>query len=698
MSLAHRVVSLRSGLRRSAALVAAGLLTAAAVVGTAAPAAAQEPSGDITSYVLFGFEEVSFKGGQGNHGPSIIDGGNIGANGRGFVRAGDYRVNLCANAQMVMSDGTMVVGDTMRLGDSSTPTQECDVYEAFANISAPNNETPRTGPAHPFTPPPVKATPPFPDFDCDAANPFTVERGETVTMPPGVYGAVDFQNGSTVTLEAGTYTVCDWTTGQNVTVLTPATGGVVIQSASRFITGDGTAFDGPNCETIPMVYVRADGVGANDRAVRFGQDSEIWGHFYTPRGALNLGNQTDLHGTFWARAIASDFNVDIEYCPPPIEPPDTGEFAVTKRVTGDDAGLPADATFTVHYNCTIPGPGVRDALDGSFEIGAGQTLALTDVQVGTTCTVTEVEVPDPLPGFVFDPPVVTPQTFTIEEEGQLVEVVVENPMREVFGTIQVHKEVSGDPAGYLPGTEFGLDLDCDADAFDTSFTLAAGETFTSDPIRVGVSCTVAETMLPDPAPGFAWLDPTFTPDPARVVIGSENQVVTVDVDNRVVENVGRIRVRKDVTGELDGYVGGSTFGFALDCDDDTFDTTFDLVDGEAFTTGDLPVGTTCEVSETDLPDPAAGFTWAAPVYTPDPATVTVTEAGQLVLVGVENPLVGRGPPVPPGPGIGGPSAPPAAGSIPDAGGPSRWLLAVAAGLVLAGTSLLASGRTGRRPG
>lgn len=126
------------------------------MVGVAAPVQAQTvPYPYLNSYVLFGFEELSFKGGQGNHGPSIIDGGNIGVNGTGFIRDHDFRMNICSNAQMVMSDNTMVVSDTMRLGDSSTPTQECDVYESFYNTENANAQTPRSGPARRFAPPPV---------------------------------------------------------------------------------------------------------------------------------------------------------------------------------------------------------------------------------------------------------------------------------------------------------------------------------------------------------------------------------------------------------------------------------------------------------------------------------------------------------------------------------------------------------------
>jgi hypothetical protein len=536
----------RSTVRRRAALAAAvGLATAGLVVDPAPAAPAQTqtevarrvqtvPDPDINSYVLFAFDELDFKGGQGNHGPSIIDGGNIGVNESGFIRGNDWRMNICANARMIMSDNTMVVSDNLRMGDTSTTGQECDVYRVFNNEGQRNNEESRTGPAITFDPPPIKATPPLPDFTCNPNNPFTVPAQGTATMSPGVFGAVNWQNGTTVTLTAGTYTMCRITTGQNVRVITQP--GVVLQVAQDFLINDAMRFDGSDCSDIPVVYVRADGVDPdNDNAVRFGENSEIWGHFYSPNGRLNLGRRTDLHGTFWAKSIGSDFNVDAQYCAPPLPEPETGTIKVTKRVTGPDAGLPPDTEFTIHYNCTIPGPGVRNALDGNFTLVAGETKKSTDVQVGTTCTVREVRRSPPRPGFVYEPAEFFPsRTVTITAEGQTVELVIENPLRAVFGTIRVHKEVTGDTGGYVRGSRFRFSLECEDHQFDTTFTLAPGDTFVSDPVRVGVPCTVRETGIPRATRGFSYQQPVLTPASGEVTIQDEDQTVTVQVNNRLV--------------------------------------------------------------------------------------------------------------------------------------------------------------------
>ena len=66
--------------------------------------------------------------------------------------------------------------------------------------------------------------------------------------------------------------------------------------------------------------------------------------------------------------------------------------------------------------------------------------------------------------------------------------------------------------------------------------LTAGQTFTSEPIRVGVPCTVTETAQPAPE-GLRIPCPGLHPGPAPVTIAAKNQVVTVDVANPIAELV-----------------------------------------------------------------------------------------------------------------------------------------------------------------
>lgn len=118
--------------------------------------------------------------------------------------------------------------------------------------------------------------------------------------------------------------------------------------------------------------------------------------------------------------------------------------------------------------------------------------------------------------------------------------MLDNPLREIFGTSQVTKTVTGVTGGYQRGSTFGFALDSANDAFDTTFVLTAGQTFTSEPIRVGVPCTVTETAQPAPLKDFVYRAPVFTPDPPPVTIAAKNQVVTVDVANPIAELVGEL--------------------------------------------------------------------------------------------------------------------------------------------------------------
>jgi hypothetical protein len=360
-----------------------------------------------------------------------------------------------------------------------------------------------------------------------------VPKNGTGSMTPGSYDEVEWQNGTTISLAPGTYTICRITTGQHVTVNTQP--GVVLQVARDFLMNDDMSFDGNGCAGIPLVYVKGDGVSANDNAVKFGQDSRIWGHFYVPTDRLNLGNQTDLHGTFWARDIGSDFNVDVQYCAPPVPPPPTGSISVTKTLSGNTAGAPGrKALYGIRFDCAVPARGLRNALDRVLFIRAGRTRSFDNVQIGTRCRVREVVQPRPDKGFVFDSATVTPGRFVLTGTGPRIDVLVDNPLREVFGTIKVRKRVTGADAGYVEGSLFRFRLDCDDDEFDTRFRLADRETFTSEPIRVGTRCRVKETGLPGPADGFSYAGPAFDPSPPRVRVRRENQVVRVVVSNELV--------------------------------------------------------------------------------------------------------------------------------------------------------------------
>ena len=126
-------------------------------------------------------------------------------NGLGFIRGNDYRMNICSNAQMIMSDNThgrLRHHAPRRLQTPRTGVRRVRGVQQRRRRQqrAVAHRTRRSR----SRPPPVKATPPFPQFACDPTNDVTVTNGETGHHDRRAPTAhVNFQNGSTVTLAAG---------------------------------------------------------------------------------------------------------------------------------------------------------------------------------------------------------------------------------------------------------------------------------------------------------------------------------------------------------------------------------------------------------------------------------------------------------------------------------------------------------------
>jgi hypothetical protein len=282
-------------------------------------ASSQEPpqvNRDIRSYVLFAVGEVDFKGGNEGRGRGRITGGNVGANGVGLGPT-QAAVEICNNGYAFMSDGTQMVGDSVRF------TPLCDVYNAFFNTILGAGGGVARNFSGPFTPPVISRLPQFPDFDCEPGAPnVTVTANQTATVAPGVYNEVRFQNATRVRMEAGLYRVCRFDTGQNVVVTTEP--GVIMQVQERWHLSPGVDFAGPGCTGIPRVFVRGTGIGHNDNSINFSNNTAVWGHFYAGSHRIALGRSNDLHGTIWAGQlqglivgrIGSDFQTNVDYCPP----------------------------------------------------------------------------------------------------------------------------------------------------------------------------------------------------------------------------------------------------------------------------------------------------------------------------------------------------------------------------------------------
>ena len=101
-----------------------------------------------------------------------------------------------------------------------------------------------------------------------------------------------------------------------------------------------------------------------------------------------------------------------------------GGLTVTKHVTGATDGYVADSTFGFTLDCA------GTEFDQSFSLADGGTKAINGIPLGTQCTVAEVSGPDPVEGYEYQTPVLTPAggIVTINSTTVPVTVTVENPL------------------------------------------------------------------------------------------------------------------------------------------------------------------------------------------------------------------------------------------------------------------------------
>ena len=456
--------------RRIAAAIAGGIVV---FVGTflleLAPSQAQvAPSRpvdrDLNSYVVFGFQTVDIKG-SNDADKGFVRGGNIGANGS-VGTSNDATVNICANGDLKMSEGSQVVGDRVRF------SQTCFFWDLFANeIVGEGGGTTHsiTQPVGAF--PIVTNIPPFPSFSCTPGNDVTVTTAtQPFTLSPGSYGDVRFQDGTTVTLQPGLYQMCNFRTGQNVHTI--AQQGTVLEVVGEFDLRNANQFATESaCGT--YVYVAGSGLGANANAVNFGKQGTVAGHFYS-QGKIALGHSTILYGTFWGSHILSDWGLNIEYCPP------LGEFPITKAITGPGAGNQGEIRFDI--TC-IPNPPNTTPIP-PFVIPPGatgvQSTVVTGITIPATCSVREVSTGD---NDNVDVIVVEPSPLLGAPRGAPAVAPLQVPLCPDFGASP--DLLTGAPRG-LPGFDF-------IDVVQTTSTSSTSTTSTT------TTSTTTTTAPPDPS-------------------------------------------------------------------------------------------------------------------------------------------------------------------------------------------------------
>ena len=320
-----------------------------------------------------------------------------------------------------------------------------------------------------------------------------------------------------------------------------------------------------------------------------------------------------------------------------------GTFSVTKTVQNANPAAPGGyvggttRVFPLAYSCTLTG---GPTTTGNLDLTLGQAVSpAAPIPTGSACTFTETLVAQPGdfadPSYVWSGSTVTPASVTIGAD-TTVTVGVTNTYTRRFGSLQLAKVVSG--AGYLGGTtaNFTIAYDCGGE-FVGSVTIAAASNATVPGLPAGGLCAVQELPPPDGLldPGHTWGSPSWAP--AVLATIPANGTATLTVTDPTVAIFGQVRVTKQISGATEGVTAGATFRITATCTDGGVHV-LELGVGATGSTPDIPVGTTCTITE----DPLAGglldasYAWAP---TPPAQQVTVNASGEVVAVTMTNTVV-----------------------------------------------------------
>lgn len=182
---------------------------------------------------------------------------------------------------------------------------------------------------------------------------------------------------------------------------------------------------------------------------------------------------------------------------------------------------------------------------------------------------------------------------------------------------------------------FPINWSCDNGSSGT-VELSGGESATVTPIPVGSVCSVTETRPSDAPAGWYYANPTVTGSPTTI---TADNPAAVTVTNRIIRSTSSLRITKVVNGAPAGFARfPRMFAVRVVCSGDggSYDRTILYPVARSVTIRGIPTLTRCRVSETRLPAAPAGFQWAAPTFSGNPATIV---SGRIAAVTVRNRLV-----------------------------------------------------------
>ncbi len=348
--------------------------------------------------------------------------------------------------------------------------------------------------------------------------------------------------------------------------------------------------------------------------------------------------ETDDNGATVVEFTPSDQIVVDASQQGPIEVVVTNTFnpaalRIWKVIDSSGAQVPPDTEFEAAVTCTF---NTETTFDETVTFGIGEPNAyiVDDQPVGASCFVEETN-DQGASDTTYQP------SQTVILEGPTQPVSVDMTITNTFapGSLEISKDVEDDGTGLVPpGTQFTVNVDCvfaggqvDGYPQDIVVTTPNDLTETLEGIPAGAECTVTET---DSAGAS---DISIEPDQPVTITPESEGTVEVTVTNEF--ETDQFLITKDVVDPSGLVPSGTQFVVDITCsyppswpasgEIPGFDPRMlTIEDGDFLSSGQLPVGSTCTITESD--QQGAGSV----VITPD--TITVGEQGGPTLVTVEN--------------------------------------------------------------
>jgi hypothetical protein len=282
-----------------------------------------------------------------------------------------------------------------------------------------------------------------------------------------------------------------------------------------------------------------------------------------------------------------------------------GGLTVTKAA-------PAGSTESFSFTVTCAGDPNSPY---TFTITGSDSHTITGIPAGSSCTVAETN-----PGGDFNAPTYSPNATVTVDPNATVTVTVTNTLKT--GALQITKVA---PAGST--ATYNFTVTCTnphtSPVGPYTATITGSNSSTITGIPAGSTCTVTETD-----PGTTYNPPTYSPSDTVLVSG--DSTVTVTVTNTL--KPGAVTITKVAPAEEQNTV----FNFSLDCTNPTQHYDLQVTGSNSITQNNIPAGSSCQVTETGLPDvnnapsidPSGVFTVGAT------QTVTVTVTNTLKPLGI----------------------------------------------------------------